>query len=415
MLLSYEVSITANSVLVKNGMRPKMSILDNRYRNFTDEELAAIEHLELNNYTNIEELVHFPNLKSLVIKSSNYNDIIPDVDYRECTVINHIENYEQLSNFSNLEELVIENDLYIEKLDLTNLNKLRKLHLINNAKLTTIVGLEDIETLDDVLMYGNPFSCKFNINKYAQNTSLAYRNILDINLYIDAIYGDRNIAKTLMNMEIAGLSKILFAEKSGFLNYSTINCQWLYDMFMKLDVFFRRNNMYSMSDYEKCMFVFNYLVKNVAFSEEHILSRNAEYIEAKNRFKDIPEQLVDRLNFIHSSYRAYHFKFANCEGIVNLGVFMLKMLGLDAYNVHCKDKRANSTQTNHSIIRVNFKDIPLYMDPTYDRKNSDKYCLINFEEISEYHDLDSFEYSLYKEFTDKSGGKKYVNSNINKW
>ena len=169
MLLSYEVSITANSVLVKNGMRPKMSILDNKYRNFTDEELAAIEHLELNNYTNIEELVHFPNLKSLVIKSSNYNDIISDVDYRECTAINHIENYEQLSNLSNLEELVIENDLYIEKLDLTNLNKLRKLHLINNAKLTTIVGLEDIETLDDVLMYGNPFSCKFNINKYVQN------------------------------------------------------------------------------------------------------------------------------------------------------------------------------------------------------------------------------------------------------
>ena len=121
MLLSYEASITANSVLVKNGMRPKMSILDNRYRNFTDEELAVIEHLELNNYTNIEELVHFPNLKSLVIKSSNYNDIIPDVDYRECTAINHIENYEQLSNLSNLEELVIENDLYIENIRNINL------------------------------------------------------------------------------------------------------------------------------------------------------------------------------------------------------------------------------------------------------------------------------------------------------
>ena len=76
-------------------------------------------------------------------------------------------------------------------------------------------------------------------------------------------------------------------------------------------------------------------------------------------------------------------------------VFMLKMLGIEAYDVHCRDRRAlRSLNSNHAIVRVHLNDKVYYCDPTFDRKNAFNYLLVDYDTITKYHELDSFEHQL---------------------
>ena len=78
-------------------------------------------------------------------------------------------------------------------------------------------------------------------------------------------------------------------------------------------------------------------------------------------------------------------------------VFMLKMLGIEAYDVHCHDRRSlQSFGSNHSVVRVHLNGKIYYCDPTFDRKNAYNYLLVDYETISKYHEFDSFEHQLYE-------------------
>lgn len=396
-ILSTEMAILVHDTLYQGYGIPKRSIFDPHYREFREEDLALIERLDIINFKDISGLVHFPNLKTLNLRSNSYNEILPEMHYDDCSVINHITDFSVLSKLKGLETLVIENDVYIEELDLSGLDKLRTLIVVNNPRLTTVKGLEDLEGLNYIIMYGNAITSPIDMQKYIRNTRLSSTNIIDISMYLPMIGNTREGAKRLKDHEIASITNVKFAEKSGFLNFTKATPNNLYDMYVKLDTKLKRDRAYDLPDEDKVAYVFTYLLNNIKFLKEAVENRNAEYVETMNKYKEIPDQMKPGLASIHSGYRTYYFHGGNCEGIVNLMIFMLRMLGIEAHDVHCHDRRSDiSFGSNHAVVRVHINDEIYYCDPTYDRKNANKYLLIDYETISKYHQLDSFEHQLYE-------------------
>lgn len=396
-VLSTEMSILVQDSLYKCYDIPKKSIFDPHYREFREEDLALIERLDIVNFKDIKDLIYFPNLKTLNLRSASYNDILPDLHYDDCGIINHITDFSVLPSLKNLDTLVIENDVYIEELDLTGLDKLRTLIVVNNPRLSTLKGFEDLPGLNYVIMYGNAISSPIDMQRYIKNTRLTSTNIIDISMYLPMTGNTREGAKKLKDFEIASVTNIKFAEKSGFLNFTKATPNNLYDMYMKLDTKLKRDKAYDLSDEDKVSYVFTYLLKNIGFARQAIEERDAEYAEAMSKYKEIPEQLKPGLASIHSGYRTYYFRGGNCEGIVNLMIFMLRMLGIEAHDVHCHDRRSKGTfGSNHAIVRVHIDGKIYYCDPTFDRKNAFDYLLVDYEKISQFHQLDSYEHQLYE-------------------
>ena len=406
-----DISMAINNHLCSRGLRNNdLKISDEEYCNFSVYEIQEVTELNINNCYDINDIYKLPNLRKLYIESVDYNKIAPYFDYKDSTVINHIEDFSAISKLTNLEELVIANDVYIKELDISNLSKLKKLVLINNPLLTKLYGLEYLKNLNEVTMYGNSISGdNFDFDSYASNTRLCDENTLDISMYLGIINHDKLRSKSLADYEIKGESFVRFGEKSGFLNCVCLSLRDLYDMYNKLDIYFRSKNAYFLDELDKISFVYSYGVNNVTFSKELIIRRNMEYKSDKNQYGNIPARIVKSLNNFHSSYYAYRFKQANCEGKTNLNIFMLRMLGIPCFNVHCHDKRdIISTGSNHSIARVQLSDgSSRYLDPSIDVKNPYDYFLVDYEKMSERVDLDAFEYSLYRKEIEKEE-KKYV-------
>lgn len=395
-VLSTEMSIMINDLLEKKFGYPKRRIFDPEYFVFTEEQLQQFDSLEIVNFGSIADLVHFPHLRSLSLKGSSYNNILPEVHYDDCSIINHITDFSPLRFLTNLEELIIENDLHIETLDLTPFSKLRTLIIVNNPLLKDVKGLDQLLNLECIIMYGNAITTPLDVPSFAYNTRLSKTNILDIGMYLPMIGYSREGAKKLKDLEISGISKVSFAEKSGFLSFTKINPQNLYDMYVKLDTMFKRSNAYELSDEEKVGYVYAYLLKNINFSHELIERRDNEYTDALERYKELPDRLKPSLASIHSGFRTYYFKSGNCEGFVNLMVFMLKMLGIEAYDVHCHNRQAEASfGSNHAIVRVHLNGKIYYCDPTFDRKHALNYLLVDYDTITQFHELDSFEHQLY--------------------
>lgn len=412
MIISYELAVLLNEVLFEQGKRSRIKVYDQQYQIFTEEELAQITELTLTNFSSLEDLSKLPNLKVLKIISLNYNDMFPEIDLENSFDINQIKDFSAISELVNLEELYIENDINIKSLDVTNLKRLRRLVLTNNINLKELTGLDTLLMLDKVFMCGNSIESPLDFERYARNTLMASVNILDISMYLSIIRGCKRGAKALVDLEVMGASHVSFAEKSGFLEYSLINSQSLYNMFVKLEAFFRKFRAYDLSYIEKCSFVYRYVMNNVDFSEESILRRDNTYMRLMHHYRAVPNQYRQNLASIHNSYYAYYFKKANCEGIVNLSVFMLRMLGIDATNVHCHDLRdTRNFDNNHAIVRTIDNGDVSYTDPTFGRKEKLRLFMLSYDEISKYHRLDAYESHLACKGNEERGAG-YVKRNF---
>lgn len=75
-------------------------------------------------------------------------------------------------------------------------------------------------------------------------------------------------------------------------------------------------------------------------------------------------------------------------------VFMLKMLGIEATNIHCHDNRSDINGSNHSMVRVSFSDGYVYSDPSIwvsmpnASELSKKFICTDYDFISNYVTLD---------------------------
>ena len=409
MKLGYQLSLIVDNILKKQGYDRKISVFDERFSLFTSDELDQIERIELTKIDDVFGIENLVNLNEILIDSIDFNKINTGDSIKNSTFINKIVDFGFLNNFRKLETLQIKNDINITSLDVSELKNLKNIILVHNPNLSELKGLEELKNLENVLIYGNSITSDFDIEKYIYNTISTANNVLDISMYTSAIKGDRNIAKSVRDSALLGETQLKFGEYVGFLDMSILTPENLYDMYSKLDVMFKRNNLYNASDYDKISFVYNYIMRNVRFAKNELKERNDKVIEYRVQRTKIPEYLIKNLISLHNSYITFHFKRANCEGIVNLMRFMFDMLGIPSANVHCIDKRYNSHYfTNHAVIRVMFENKWYYCDITYDNKNPENYFMKTIDELGNTHMFNDFEIMINEENENEQYYGKYI-------
>lgn len=401
MKLSYEMSFLLDETLTKIGKSRNISIMSPQFCYFSKTQLDSIEYLEINNMSNVSELIFLKNLKSLVIASADYSKMMNNEPLKYNMYINHIKDFSVISKLSNLEELYILHDINLVELDIESLSKLKHLRLIDNPGFERLNGLDSLTNLQEVIIYGNNIQTSIDINKYIDNTISTSPNILDIKMYNNIVNGNVHMAKALSDSFILGLTFLKFAEKNGFVDLTILDNRNLAEMFMKLNQFFERNKIYERTEFEKVLFAFSYVTRNIRFAEDELRRRMNKYYEIILEERQIPKYMEKNFASLHSSYNAYHFKLANCEGVVNLMAFMLDMLNIENINVHCSDKKYGIFNgTNHSMLRVKIEGHWYYCDPTYDPKKPMEYFMLTKEEILKTHNISSYENELVEDKTD---------------
>jgi len=392
---NYNMTILLNKELEKKGIYRNKSLFSSDFYSFSVEELEQIESLVIENANDLTHIDKFPNLKKVVIQSVEYTRFGEEIKLDSATYANCIEDFSPLENCVGIEELTIVNDTYIESLDVSKFVNLKNIKLINVPKLTNLVGLEHLKNLENVMIYGTSIHSEFDIVEYIKNTFQAETNILDVNMYQSLVKQDEKLAQYISEAVIVGETHLRFAELVGLMDYAIIDAKALEDMYKRVTLLFEMFGIYDeVSEEEKIEFVYKFVTNNTVFDKEGIENRDVEYNTYIEKYNKIPEFAKNKFAMIHSSYNALMLGKSNCEGFVNLIKFMLNILEIRSFNVHCIDVRNNvNNLPNHAMIRILNKGTWYYCDPTIIPGDPYHFFMKTYEEISEEgrHRLNAFE------------------------
>ncbi len=154
------------------------------------------------------------------------------------------------------------------------------------------------------------------------------------------------------------------------------------------------------SDIEKVTAIYAYMMKNIEYDYESLNGakygeKNSEYEEAYN---NLSEHTYTFLLKRQSAYNAILRGKSVCEGYTNMMHYLLKASGVNSKTVSCKDEiniEEPTSDTNHSVIKVEIEDDWYYFDPTWD---AGKKIITNFfktkEEFNQNHTLSVTEHDV---------------------
>lgn len=379
---------------------------------FPEELLGKIKKVELINtrLENLDFLTFLPNLEELVISNLDYQRVCDCLDYSE-SAFNIIRDYSAISKLTNLKRLTIDNDVCVTELDFSKLINLNSIVLTNNPKLSTLKGMGNLHKLDKVLMYGNSINYFEGFEDYLHNTIDSSVNTVDLDVLFTYVKSIQDLAK-LYNLYVKGLTHINFSEKNGQVGHIDMEIPIFVELYKKIYTLFKRVKLFdeNLTREEKIDYIYRFVTSNVKFAQDELQQRQRLYIdEVKPRYGKIPNFFDRHFGALHGSYYAYHFRNANCEGMVNLMRFMSNVLGIKSEDVHCSDKRGYSTGLNHAIYRTMYNDVWCYYDPAYrvntrrDRKNAiGNFAKLSYDDVSSYLNLSRFEKEIsYSSYRDK--------------
>ena len=389
---------------------PTDCLVDNT---FPVEVLSKIRRVELINsrLDNLEFLTFLPNLEELVITNLDYQKVADYLDYSE-SAFNIIHDYSAISRLKGLKKLVIDNDVCVRELDLGNLTELRALQLSNNPKLRSLKGMGNLHKLDTVLMYGNSIREFEGFEDCLHNTIDARINTVDIDVLFTHIKSINDL-NVLYNQYVRGLTNINFSEKNGQVGHIDMEIPLFVELYKKIYTSFKRAKLFEtgVTKEQQIDYIYKFVTSYVKFAEDELIQRERLYVdEVRPRYGRIPSFYDRHFGSLHGSYYAYHFRNANCEGMVNLMRFMSNIFGIESEDVHCSDKRSYNTGLNHAIYRTMYNGVWCYYDPAYrvnargkDKKNSiGNFGRLSYDDVATYLNLSKFEKDLaYRSYSEK--------------
>lgn len=377
----YVLSDNINRRLEKYGIHRRFMRYEREFCSFSLEQLAYIDKLKLNNVNSLSNIKYLKNLKKLALISCT-SDVIYSEPLEIMEEMNHIQDFKEIEDLESLESLIIKNDIYIENLDIRKLKNLKELILTNNKNLKNLIGLDQLEKLESILIYGNPIVSKMNGSKYLKHTKHAKNNILDSTLFSNFIQ-----SKNLWDQNI------LFAEETGILEYTLLTTTQMVKVYYICKKFIEVAHIMELDEYNKVRSIYQFITNWTKFDTKNLIHRNRKYSQKKLPLT-LTLQERNEYTSIHSSYNAAILRASNCEGYVHFMIFMLRLLDIPCQNVYCRQKNSESYFTEHSMLRVYYQEQWYYCDISTEKPNEFDKFMKTKEEIQELYDLNSYDQQM---------------------
>ena len=362
------------------------------YKDFTQEELDSITELnicyeEVGDIKGVEKL---QNLKKLSIISGDSNLYAKiengEIDeespyYREK---NNIDDFNMLGKLKNTEELRIESEENLFKLDVTDMKKLKKLELINNMNLKEVIGLNETENLEKILMSkngtGNLELKEFDIMGAVENRKLK-EVILDVDVFPNLIKKFPQLVEKIEKYEENNEKVYTWIEnKSTYEHWENkFSTRDVKEMDRKVAEILQNIIEPEYTEIEKTLAIYNYITDNVDYDYKMLefderMQKDVRYslfLEGrsnKSSYSIINKRILGK----QSAFNAIMKGKAVCQGYSQMMHYMLTKENIESREIGCianqitEEQELEDKEINHSVIRVKTDDDWYYYDPTWD-------------------------------------------------
>jgi len=386
---SYSLAICIQNMLIKKG--DKTGFL-NFNADFSSEELASIETLNITNCDSLDGLENLKNLKTLRLVGTNLEN------FSNTGALNNIVDFSPIKKIKQLENLAIWHDNNLNSLDLTGLENLVTLNLVSNQNLVEIKGLENLKNLKTVFITGSKVTEMGSPLKYIESTKDTYVNVLDVKMY-EPLFSNEKVFKKLHDALVKNESSIRFGERIYFYDeIYTLSLEQMRELNRLAKNIINSLKLARKSNEEVVFEIYKYVVSNVLYDHEGLAYRDKNYENYLNAPKEKKEYFLRRMAFINSSLCALKEKKAVCDGYVNTIIYLLSLVNIKALPVVCMNKNGSL----HSAIKILVDGNWIYADPEKDNGKEIRYYNLTREELAKMYEL------APKEFLDYIDGGVYV-------
>lgn len=410
------------------------------YKDFTQEELDSITELNIcyEEVGDIKGLEKLQNLKKLSIISGDSNLYAKiengEIDeespyYREK---NNIDDFNMLGKLKNIEELRIESEENLYELDVTKLKKLKKLELINNMNLKEVIGLNETENLEKILMSkngtGNLELKEFDIMGAVENRKLK-EVILDVDVFPNLIKKFPQLVEKIEKYEENNEKVYTWIEnKSTYEHWENkFSTRDVKEMDRKVAEILQNIIEPEYTEIEKTLAIYNYITDNVDYDYKMLefderMQKDVRYslfLEGrsnKSSYSIINKRILGK----QSSFNAIMKGKAVCQGYAQMMHYMLTKENIESREIGCiadpiiEEQKLEDKGIDHSVIRVKTDDEWYYYDPTWDTgKTKYEYAYKTKDEFYKKHTLNAGEERI-QSVKQKKYNNKELEKKINK-
>lgn len=346
------------------------------YSDFTEKQLLELKSLSISTITDISNIKALKNLESLSITCMD------SMEYKQEEFID----YGKLNSLTKLKSLVIANNLHIQKLDVSNLENLEVLIIVSNNNLEEIIGLENLKKLKRVVIVGNNIRQIPNVKQYIENTKKSDINILDYKIF-NNICSNLSDYKFLSEVEMAYDTNLSFAEKIGIGEIFTYSFNMINKMNDMARVVLQNIIDDNMSDEEKILTVYQYVVDHLIYDHEELRKRREFILSTSGKISTYE----NRYKYINSSYEAFMSGKVVCEGYVNMLNFLLNKLNIESRTVYSSVKGSEDYTPgvyNHAANAIKIDNEWYFFDSQLeDNSYNLKFFKKTEEEFRKTHDI----------------------------
>ncbi len=399
MISNQEICNQIDTLLIQQGY--KRQNIFNTVKGYTKEELNLVTTLYLECSETLDDLVNFPNLKILKIKSSNQDTVIE----KDPFTVNSISDFSILSYLTNLEELTIVNDVNIKQLDITPLKKLTKIKLCNNPNLEKIEGLDKLMHLDNILIYANKKNPKINVMQYLENTKEAKKNYLDITAYFDMCEQNDIFEEVYKYYKDSYYTNLQFVEKVGIYNHYVpiVGVDTLYKRAKEVIKLIPFIDKFSSKD--KIKFLYKYARTRIKYDYDTLNHRDTNSLLKALESK----QKSYQFSMPNTSYSALVGRKTVCEGYSNMLHILYHMIGIESRVIYCSRPDEYINGLNHAALKIKYHDEYFYQDadPNWGN-NNEEFFMVEKKEFEKTHVLAASEQQVESSDKNENDVKRYI-------
>ena len=359
----------------------------NPNESFLEEELSLVTDLRVTRNF-IKYLDYFENVESIIITGEeSFNN-------EEVAYI--------IKKYPKLKELTIEHQTDITFIDVSSLQELQDLNIIDNKYLKNVIGLDKLTDLYKFSLFGSEvYGDQAKEELIRQVYRFIYQHstecIIDVLYMPDLIkfLDDNNssLDDIKYNLKWSEILKKGLADGKDKIEYSTGELLMAYNKALSI---VRKYIKEEDNTFQKFAILYEWMCENVKYDYSAV-NGNTRYVE-----NGIAR---GRKNGANGTVNALMYHSCVCQGYSKTMQLLLKIAGIHSFDVGCRAEddsvlpmnfvingEVTANSDDHSILKVNLDGKIFYSDVTWDacryQRNEDrKYFLLSKKDISVDHKL----------------------------